>query len=283
MESMEYPEYLVKEFVTEDGIRLCYREWTPKKAKAVVICLHGIRSHGAWYIESCIRLCRSGYRVLFADRRGSGLNRDRGGGNLSYQKWVDDVERLVRCAVKNEGKLPVHLMGVSWGGRLAAVVAAGGRVRFDSLILAAPGIVSLIHYPLYRRIAVLWAILFKSPRTFPIPLEDASLFTDDPDERNYIEEDKLGLRRVSARFLFESYKLARIARAQFTRIRIPLLLLLAGRDRIVNNGMVEKLFTSCESTDKIIKLYQKARHTLEFDACRNEYFDDLVKWFDCHS
>ena len=29
-------------------------------------------------------------------------------------------------------------------------------------------------------------------------------------------------------------------------------------------------------------MYPEARHTLDFDACRDEYFNDLAAWFDAH-
>ncbi|MEJ2746243.1 MAG: alpha/beta hydrolase, partial [bacterium] len=65
----------IKETVTADGVKLRYREWDTKAPKGVLIGVHGIRSHGAWYNDSCAHLCRKGYRVIFPDRRGSGLNR----------------------------------------------------------------------------------------------------------------------------------------------------------------------------------------------------------------
>src|SRR5207253_7502356 len=44
-----------------------------------VVGLHGIQSHGGWYLESCRRIADAGYDVVFLERRGCGLNdRDRG-------------------------------------------------------------------------------------------------------------------------------------------------------------------------------------------------------------
>jgi alpha-beta hydrolase superfamily lysophospholipase len=272
----------IKETLTADGVKLRYREWNPETPRGVVIGIHGIRSHGAWYNDSCTHLCRSGYRVLFADRRGSGLNREEMRSPVSYQRWIGDLEHFIGLAARELPGKPVHLLGISWGGRLAAAVAAAGRVQLKSLIFSAPGLVSLRDYSLRTKLAVAIALLLKNDREFVIPLEDPALFTDDPDERNYIEEDAFGLRRVTARFLLESRRLERCAKTGFAAIRIPLLLLLAGRDQIVDNGAVKELFHSCASGDKVIKIYEKARHTLEFDPCREEYYSDLVRWLDNH-
>lgn len=272
----------IKETVTTDGVMLRYREWEPKTPKGVLIGVHGIRSHGAWYNDSCACLCRKGYRVLFPDRRGSGLNRGEVR-PVPYRRWIEDLEHFVGLGAKGLPGRPVHLLGISWGGRLAAAVAASGRVRLGSVIFSAPGFASLRDYGFWMKLAVAEALLFKKKKEFAIPLSDPALFTDDPDEQNYIEEDAFGLRRATAGFLMESRRLERYAKTAFVGIRIPLLLLLAGRDRIVDNAAVKNLFLACASGNKVMKVYEQARHTLEFDPCREEYWDDLVKWLDAHS
>ena len=280
---MNNPAPEIAEFAADDGVNLRYRVWNPIRPRGVVVCLHGIRSHGAWYMDSCAHLCRHGYRVAFPDRRGSGLNRGKGEDGLRYRKWIRDVESVIRIAVRDLPGKPLHLMGISWGGRLAVAVATAGGVKLKSLILSSPGLVSLLDYPFRLKLAVIFSHIFKLDRKFLIPLDDPVLFTDDPDEQNYIEEDALGLRRATPRFLIESRKLERVARARCSDIRWPAFLLLAERDRIVDNDGVKKLFSRSGSADKIVKIYPKARHTLEFDACRKQYFEDLVNWLDKHS
>ncbi len=280
---MDQPEHEVKVFVTEDGAKLRYREWRAKNPKGVVVCIHGVRSHGAWYFDSCDYLCNNGYRVFFPDRRGSGLNKGEGDALPRLQKWVADIKNFIGSVTRGDDNLPIHLLGVSWGGRLASVVAADDTVRLNSLILSAPGLVQRVDLSLYRKVAVVLAFLLGLRRDFLIPLNDAALFTDDPDEQNYIEGDPASLRKASARFLIESHRLERLAKSKFADIRVPMLLLLAGRDRIVDNEQVKKLFVSCRSADKIMRVYPNAAHTLEFDACRQEYFEALVKWLDRHN
>lgn len=179
--------------------------------------------------------------------------------------------------------MPVHILGVSWGGRLAAVVSSAGRVPVRSAVFSTPGIVSRRDCGLAAKAGIAAALLTGSGRTFAIPLDDPALFTDDPDERNYIEGDQFGVRRASARFLFESRRLERAARKSFRTLRVPALLMLAGRDEIVDNEEVRKLFERSPGADRALKVYPDARHTLEFDPCREEYFNDLASWFDSHS
>lgn len=272
----------IRSFTADDGVSLQYREWIPARSRGVVVCLHGIRSHAAWYLDSCNRLYRRGYRVVFPDRRGSGINRGKGESNPRYRQWIADTVSLIKKAEAETSNAPIHLLGISWGGRLAVAVAARGGVKLTSIILSAPGLVSKRDYPFGTKIGVLLALLSGSKRLFTLPLVDSALFTDDSDERNYIEEDALGLSEVTARFLVENRKLERFAKRLCGKISIPTLLLLAERDEIVDNDGVKKLFARIRCADKIVKVYPGARHTLEFDGRREDYFRDLIDWLSKH-
>ncbi|MCX6357974.1 MAG: alpha/beta fold hydrolase [Candidatus Aureabacteria bacterium] len=273
----------IRELQCSDGAKLRFREWLPKSPKATIVGLHGLRSHSAWYLESCGLLCRKGYRVIFPDRRGSGLNAGRGGGEPRCGRWLDDVGEFARYGKANLPGRPVHLLGISWGGRLAVAAAAAAGESIATVVLSSPGLVPLTDYSPALKLRVLAALLMKSGREFSLPLDDPALFTDDPDEQGYIEEDGLGLRTVTARFLYESRRLERLARARVASVNVPVLLLLSGRDEIVNNAATAKLISSCATGDTQVKTYPAARHTLEFDRCRGEYFEDLVRWFDAHT
>lgn len=272
----------VRQSVAGDGTALLFREWAPKCPRGTVVCAHGIRSHSAWYLDSCAFLARRGYRVVFPDRRGSGLNRGaEGRGGEGVAVWMGDFEHFIAAASRELPRMPVHVIGISWGARLAALAAAG-RAPVRSVIFSAPGIASLRDCGPLAKIGIAAALLTRSTRKYAIPLDDPALFTDDPDERNYIEDDRFGVRRVTARFLYESRRLERMAARAFETAAIPALLLLAGRDEIVDNERVKRIFARRRGAEGAVKTYPEARHTLEFDACRAEYFGDMAAWCDAH-
>ena len=55
-----------------DGYQWHYRRYAPP-AEPVgrVVFLHGIQSHGGWYVETAAALAERGYTVFLPDRRGS--------------------------------------------------------------------------------------------------------------------------------------------------------------------------------------------------------------------
>ena len=73
------------------GYRSYVRVWDVARPAARVVCLHGIISHGGWYLQSCQRLADAGCEVHYLERRGSGLNAEQRGDVDQYQTWIEDV------------------------------------------------------------------------------------------------------------------------------------------------------------------------------------------------
>ena len=59
-----------------DGYSIRSRWWPGSGDGVSVVYLHGIQSHGEWFLGTASRLAASGAAVLLPDRRGSGLNRE---------------------------------------------------------------------------------------------------------------------------------------------------------------------------------------------------------------
>ncbi len=232
-----------------------------------VVYLHGIQSHPGWFTGSCEHIARGGREVLAVSRRGSGSNTEARGHAPSADVLLDDVYRAVDFAGGKAGAERVHLLGVSWGGKLAAAAAADPdrRGRLASLVLVAPGIVPLVDVSFGVKLGVALSLLIRPRRLFEIPLGDVELFTDNEQMRRYIREDHMSLRRATARFLFASRKLdGRLRRMSEGSVTAETTLVLSDRDRIVNNDktrqVVERLTDGRATVAEL-----PGAHTLEFE------------------
>lgn len=276
----------LREHIASDGYRLKFRHWAPENPKGIVIALHGIQSHSGWYDYSSRRLADAGFSVYFPDRRGSGLNGFQRGHAAHAMRLVNDVRSLRQLAV-NENKvtvnsdvrLPVTILGISWGGKLAAVIAALFPSEFDRLALLYPGLVA--------KIVPSWSQLLRLnlARTFeivkhhiPIPLEDPTLFTQAPEWQQFIAHDPLALHTVSSSFLNAGRELDRLLKVNASQILQPTLLMLAENDAIINNAAVRQRVNQFGTRELRTKVYSGARHTLEFEPNRNVVFDELIAW-----
>jgi alpha-beta hydrolase superfamily lysophospholipase len=241
-----------------------------------VVCLHGISSHGGWYSRSSAYLAAAGFEVHFLDRRGSGLNSDGSGDVDRWQTWVDDVAVYLTQISRAQR---VVLCGISWGGKQAAAVARRHPGLVDAMALVCPGIYSPHEPGLAKRLALSAPVPGRiERRRWKIPLRRAELFTDTAEWREFIASDPLTLRRVTWRFARESWRLTRYAREAAPFLHMPLLVMLAGRDRIVDNRRTRAFFARTAAVKRTLIEYPNAGHTLEFEPDPLPCFSDLAAW-----
>lgn len=266
----------IERSICPDGYRCAVRVWEAERPLARLVLLHGIVSHGGWYAASCRRLAEAGFEVHFLDRRGSGLNAERRGDVDRYETWRDDVEAYLAGLPAG---LPRLLLGISWGGKLATAVARRRPDLLAGLGLLCPGLFARQSPRLVQRAAVsAAAVLHWGNLRVPIPLCDPALFTDVPRWREYVRNDPLALREVTIRFAAADRTLTEYARAAPEAIRAPALLVLAGRDRIVENEPTRAFFRRFGSAERELAEFPAAAHTLEFDPACDEYCRTLVRW-----
>ncbi|MDD4891560.1 MAG: alpha/beta fold hydrolase [Phycisphaerae bacterium] len=269
-----------------DGYRCHAAVFAPEPAVAgrrPIVCLHGIQSHGGWFGDSASALAQAGHAVLMPDRRGSGANATSRGHARSIAQLLDDGRTYLGWASELAGGGPVHLLGVSWGGKWATALAAEFPDLVASLILSTPGLYAKRTLGLAGRLAVGLCAGLWPRRRFTIPLSEPELFTDVPRWREFIANDPLRLRRATARFLFVSHLMERGLPAWAAGVRCPTLLLLADRDPIIDNGRAVSLLSQSIPGDRLtVKRFASAVHTLEFVADPSGYFDTLKQWVDSH-
>jgi alpha-beta hydrolase superfamily lysophospholipase len=267
-------------FTASDGYTYRYRRYPAETPRAHVVCLHGIQSHAGWYGYSCTSLSQAGFTVSFLDRRGSGVNEHDRGDAPSYQRLIDDVSEFLQ---ENQVRLSMFLLGISWGGKIAAALEMQRPGLCAGLLLLCPGFFPRVRPPLSERLRIARDRLFAPGRYSPIPLNDPDLFTSNLDRQAFLRADPLSLHRATARFLVESVRLDRRLRAAPVHIHVPTLLLLAGQDRIIDNIRTRRYVEQFVTADKEIIEYPGAHHTLEFEAEPNFFIADLVQWLERHT
>jgi alpha-beta hydrolase superfamily lysophospholipase len=117
-------------------------------------------------------------------------------------------------------------------------------------------------------------------RRVPIPLQDPALFTDEPAWQTYIRDDPLTLRKLTIRGAVADLELNRFVADSAPLIHVPTLLMLAGRDRILDNQGVLGWFGRLGTSDKHLIEYPEAAHTFEFEPQPAPYFRDLAAWLE---
>lgn len=268
----------IKKIKSFDGYPITYRLWATPCPKGSVIYLHGVQSHGGWFVSSCQYLAGQGYQVFAPDRRGSGLNIVGRGDCPSFSALARDVKVFVDLARAGAPDAPVHIVGISWGGKLAVTVALLYPDVLQSIMLVAPGLVQKVDLPAWEKCKVA-ACRFFSPRAlFQIPIERPEMFTSNPERIRYICEDKLMLKQATARFMVESVRMGLFIRRRAGKMAVPVMMMLAETDEIVDNDALVTLFQRFSSAQKMVRVYQGAHHTLEFERDNIPIFQDMAHW-----
>lgn len=273
--------YTSRTITASDGVRLHFQHWKPLgPSRGTVLCLHGIQSHAGWYEYSSSRLQQDGYDVYFLDRRGSGQNGWLRGHADHGLRLLNDVRQMVRlCRREQESPVPLSLLGLSWGGKLAAAFAATHPDLIDGLALLYPGLVSHVRPNFWQRFQLRFArrhdIRHKS---VVLPLQDSSLFTQSYQWQQFIDNDPLVLRRITSGLLNAGVDLDKCIAENKHQVTQPTLLMLAGNDAIIDNSATKKLVAKFESSSLQVINYADAQHTLEFEANRIQIVDNLLAW-----
>lgn len=255
---------------------------TPQPAsnevRGAVLYHHGIQSHCGWYERSPAKLAQAGFAVLQVDRRGSGRNdRDRGHAE-SAEQLLGDASAARDELLRRTGLAEYHVVGVSWGGKLAAAAYAADPTGVRSLSLVTPGLFPRVGVSAETATTIGFAMLYEPHRAFDIPLNDPELFTADPTWQEFHRTDPLTLRQCTAGFYLASRRLDRIAAKLASAPPVAIHLFLAGDERIVDNDKTAAFITKLGWPGGRITTHDHARHSLEFEPCSDEYLNELASF-----
>ena len=272
-------EATIETYDAADGYQLHYRHWQPADTpRARIVIVHGIQSHSGWYLHSSSRLCAAGFEIFYLDRRGSGLNSEKRGHVDSLQVLLDDLVLFLSRVRIQEPRRPVVLIGVSWGGKLATAAAKEHPQMMDGLGLVCPGLFPVVDPSWLQKVRIALARVYYRYRHFPIPLNEPELFTATPRWLDFLRADALSLHRATAALLVTSKQMDWFVRNAPEKISMPLLLMLAGKDRILNNARTKAYFERFASENKRLIEYPGANHTLEFEPDPEPFISDLTGW-----
>lgn len=273
----------IRTFLAPDRKELAYVAYSPAEdatQEPVFLYLHGIESHAGWFRDAAELLKNAGYPVYCFDRRGSGINREnRGHPSGHVPHGVDLLEDLHAWIDHLRSIHPTRsffLTGLSWGGKYALAYDLTHPGVIDGLVLITPGIKPKIGLGFGERLTVLRDILVSPRRQHRIPIQP-EMFTDTPRHVDFIRNDPLRLHTVSARFLWASRHMDRLLDRADGSNHAPVLLFLAGKDRIIDNEATRRFFARRPGRGVKILEYADQTHSIQLDA-PERLTGDILAW-----
>lgn len=262
-------------YITRDGKLLLFRKW--QGTGDVIAYLHGIESNSGWFTQLSSQLAERGFTLYGIDRRGSGLNEEDRGDIKDYNIFFDDIEDALRLVKEQNTGKKVYLMGICWGALLSVNYTLKRKTSPDGLVLLSPAIYRKVDFsPWMKAIAGACSLFYPEAR-FKIPIND-KMFTANTRYLDFIKNDKMRLSYLTCRFFNQIVRMENEFGQINNNVVLPLIVLLAGHDDIVDNERVRKWFNTLPSQDKTIRIFDDFHHIMPFEEEITPLLDCVEGW-----
>lgn len=261
-----------------DHLRLFWQRFTPPKAKATVLVLHGAGDHGGRYPALTTALVRAGFQVALVDLRGHGQSDGRRWYVDSFADYLHDVDAFV-AKLSQDGIAGEALFAVahSQGGLIATLWAMRHARLLSGLVLSAPWFRLAKPPPAGKVLAARVVGRFVPWLPVASGLDSAQL-TSDPELQRWTDRDPLYGRKATPRWFSEAGRAQAEALRRAGEISVPLLVLVPGADPVADGGAARAFFDGTSSQDRKLVVYEGFRHELFNEVRREEPIGEAVGW-----
>ncbi|MDB5987884.1 MAG: alpha/beta hydrolase [Nevskia sp.] len=267
-----------------NNLSIFRQSWVPLNPRAVVVIAHGLGEHSGRYAHVVEHLCALGCAVYALDHRGHG----RSAGPRAYvdrfAHAVSDLDQLVDLARREQRtsslKRPLFLLGHSMGGALALSYTLKFQGKLDGLILSGAAVALDGAPPLMKPLAKLLSVLAPKLGMFHV---QAELISRDPAVVAGYNSDPLNCHgKVPARTLGEIVNLVEWLPAALSVLKLPMLVMHGGADKLAGVAGSERVFARAGSADKTLKIYDDLYHEIfnELPPDRARVLLDLGGWIE---
>jgi alpha-beta hydrolase superfamily lysophospholipase len=273
------PEYKEHFFDAGDGLRLFFRQWHVEEAKGIVAIVHGFAEHSGRYKHVAEILSQAGWSVAAFDSRGHGQSGGRRAHIDQFSEYIDDLQSFIdEIARVGYAQSPI-LLGHSQGGLVAARFAQMYPDRISALALSSPFLALAVRVPWFKAFAGKAVSGIFPSLAMKTGLDPKDLSHDQEVVDKYAA-DPLVSEVATARWFTEITKAQEITLQQASLVKLPLLVMQAGEDRLASVGATKRFSESAGSDQKVFHLYDGYFHEILNEVGREKVFDDLCNWLE---
>ena len=270
-----------EETLENQGLKIFFRSWRPPTtARGAVVVVPGFNSHSGYYAWVAERLAAVGHATYAIDLRGRGRS---DGERFYVDKFVDyvsDIAALVDLVRSRHASLPVFLLGHSAGGVLACLYTLDHPSALAGLICESFAFQTPA--PDFA-LAVLKGLSHVAPHAHVLRLKNED-FSRDPQVVAAMNSDPLIAHETQpTKTVAELVRSDDRLKEEFTRIRLPLLILHGTEDKAAKSSGSQLFYDRAGSTDKTLKLYDGHFHDLLNDLGKDTVMTDITSWIDARS
>ncbi|MBS3752996.1 MAG: lysophospholipase [Anaerolineales bacterium] len=264
------------------GKEIFYQAWTPRESpRGILLIVHGLKEHSGRFVNLVDYFIPAGFAIYGFDLPGHG----RSAGTRTYiqkfQEYVDVLQNFSQKVQDRHPLTPVFLYGHSLGTLISLALLLEDQTNYRGAILSGPLFtIPEDTSPLLISLGKILSTLLPKLRVLPIDVEAISR---DPNVIKEYREDPLVFQgNTTARLGAEMMKAIQEVQDRAHEIKLPILILQGGLDRIVDPLAAESLYQTVSSADKTLNVYEGYFHELHNEPHhdRVKVFQDIMIWLD---
>ena len=261
-------------------LELYYQSWhPPASAKAVLVVVHGHGGHSSIFTRLVDYLADRDYIIYSFDLRGHGRSPGQRGYINSWAEYRADLAAFLELVKTQESQLPLFLIAQSMGGTIALDYLLRESPQLQGLILMSPAL-GLNVSP--------WKLLIGKILSGIRPHFALDAGIDMSAGSRNLEvvaaniQDPLRHGQGTARLATELLKTIDWVNAHAGNLKIPLLMLHGGGDRVTPIDNSRTFVERATIADKEMREYPDSYHELHNDLNYLEVLADINDWLERH-
>jgi len=279
-ERLPAPEWLAPASGPAAGMRLAFRAYPALRPRANVLVSHGLAEHSGWWQHIALALQASGVSAFLFDHFHHGVSAGRPADVPGYDLLAEGIRCALEQGVLPRGDgAPVVLLGHSNGGCASLFALPSVARRIQGLVLSSP-LIRMRWISHWLGPLPAFAISRFDPGAYwRLPLDPTKL-TSDARLWPMYAADPLRFHQISARFYFAMRSACGAVAARTDTCGVPLLLLSAGNERVVNLGAMLDWYARLGERDKTHSVHPGRQHELFNEVDWPRPVAEVVAWIE---
>jgi len=266
------------EWKTKEGEKIFSQKWiVDGTSKAVLVLVHGLGEHIGRYAHVAEFFTQHNVSFYGFDHRGHGRSSGKRGHIGNSQFFIDDIDKIIETAKKENHGTPIFLYGHSLGGNMVLYYSLKVKPDLKGIICTSPGLGTGVPVPPVKLFA---AKILKS--LLPSMTMDNGLDVDnlshDPNVIKAYKEDPLVHPMISSKLAMDMFANGDWIIENASHFSLPILLLQGSEDHIVNLEKTKEFAENVPVSLLTFKIFDGLYHELHNEFDKLEVLTFINEW-----
>lgn len=264
---------------TSDNLMLHAQKWLPSgEPKAVILIVHGIAEHIGRYDHVAQVLVEAGLAVYGYDHRAHGKSDGQPRSYIHpFTKAIDDLGLMVNHVRQENPTKKLFIYGHSMGSLISNLYVLKNQDIVAGWISSGSPLTSDSHTPalMVQMLTVLSKI---APQLQMVNIPPSDLTHDQNIVQAYINDPLVNAKPTRLGMASAIVSQSKMVISQLGTLRLPILLLHGGDDKICPMSASQLIYEKANSTDKTLKIYEGLYHEIHNETLYGRILSDIIEW-----